>query len=93
MNCFLNKLNILVKSCTEAYNNYEYCPLQNLKQRNSFGECFVIIILEIVKKRIYENKKGKRKLSYALYSGLLTLLKLIAPIMPFITEEIYSDSF
>jgi valyl-tRNA synthetase len=28
-----------------------------------------------------------------LYTGLLTLLKLIAPIMPFITEEIYQTYF
>ena len=49
--------------------------------------------LEIVKKRIYENKPGKESSQYALYTGLLTLVKLISPIMPFISEEIYLTYF
>jgi len=89
---FLNKLNILVKSCTEAYNNYEYARAK-LETEKFFWGMFCDNYLEIVKKRIYENKKGKESSQYALYSGLLTLLKLIAPIMPFITEEIYQTHF
>ena len=49
--------------------------------------------LEIVKKRIYKNKSGKSSAQYTLYQSLLTILKLIAPIMPFITEEIYQTYF
>tara|TARA_Y100000034_G_scaffold88359_1_gene106063 strand:- start:567 stop:1001 length:435 start_codon:yes stop_codon:yes gene_type:complete len=49
--------------------------------------------LEIVKKRIYNNKKGKESAQYTLYTSLLTILKLIAPITPFITEEIYQTHF
>ena len=32
-------------------------------------------------------------LNILLYHSLLTILKLIAPIMPFITEEIYQEYF
>jgi valyl-tRNA synthetase len=50
--------------------------------------------LEMVKKRVYQGK-GNEKLSaqYTLYKSLLTILKLISPIMPFITEEIYQEHF
>jgi len=89
---FLNKLNELVLSCTEAFENYEYAKAK-LETEKFFWSIFCDNYLEIVKKRIYENKKGKESSQYALYTGLFTLLKLIAPIMPFITEEIYQTYF
>ena len=89
---FLNKLNELVLSCTEAFENYEYAKAK-LETEKFFWSMFCDNYLEIVKKRIYENKKGKESSQYALYTGLLTILKLIAPIMPFITEEIYQTYF
>ena len=49
--------------------------------------------LEIVKTRIYQNKKGKESAQYTLYKCLLMILKLIAPIVPFITEEIYQNHY
>ncbi|MDP6599905.1 MAG: class I tRNA ligase family protein, partial [Candidatus Woesearchaeota archaeon] len=49
--------------------------------------------LEIVKDRVYNpDKRGKEaRLSaqYGLYHTLLTIIKLMAPITPFITEELY----
>jgi len=50
--------------------------------------------IEIVKKRIY-NETGEKKQSaqYTLYKSLLTILKLFAPFIPFITEEIYQIYF
>jgi len=50
--------------------------------------------LEIVKNRIYNAEGDKKKSAqYALHTSLLTILKLIAPIMPFISEEIYQEYF
>ncbi|VVB77750.1 Isoleucine--tRNA ligase [uncultured archaeon] len=89
---FLNKLNDLAKSCTEAFENYEYSRAK-LEIEKFFWSIFCDNYMEIVKKRIYENKPGKESSQYALYTGLLTILKLIAPIMPFITEEIYQTYF
>lgn len=89
---FLNKLNDLVKSSTEAFENYEYSKAK-LETEKFFWQVFCDNYLEIVKKRIYENKPGKESAQYALYTGLLTILKLTAPIMPFITEEIYQTYF
>ena len=47
-----------------------------------------------MKNRIY-NSKGDKKASaqYALYNSLLAILKMMAPICPFITEEIYQQYF
>lgn len=61
---------------------------------NFFWHVFCDNYLEIIKKRIYEGE-GSKKISaqYTLYTSLLTILKLVAPIMPFITEEIYQENF
>ncbi len=90
---FLKKLNDLVKSVTEAFQNYEYSKAK-LEIEDFFWRVFCDNYLEIVKYRIY-NEKGDKKISaqYSLYNSLLTILKLIAPIMPFITEEIYQEHF
>ncbi|MDD5192202.1 MAG: valine--tRNA ligase [Candidatus Nanoarchaeia archaeon] len=89
---FLRKLNSLVKSITGGFENYEYSKAK-IETEKFFWQMFCDNYLEIVKKRIYNNKKGKESAQYALYTGLLTILKLIAPIMPFITEEIYLENF
>jgi valyl-tRNA synthetase len=90
---FLNKLNLLVKDSTENFVNYEYSKVKS-DVEHFFWSDFCDNYLEIVKKRVYQGK-GEKKVSaqYALYKSLLTMLKLIAPIMPFITEEIYQTYF
>ncbi|MBD3253427.1 valine--tRNA ligase [Candidatus Pacearchaeota archaeon] len=89
---FLRKLNSLVKFCTESFDEYEYSRVKNETEK-FFWQMFCDNYLEIVKKRIYQNKKGKESAQYVLYRSLLTILKLFAPIMPFITEEIYKNYF
>ncbi len=61
---------------------------------NFFWKDFADNYIEIIKKRVY-NEKEDKKLSaqYTLYQSLLTILKLLAPIIPFITEEIYQNYF
>ena len=90
---FLNKLNLLVKDSTENFSNYEYSKVKQ-DVEHFFWSDFCDNYLEIVKKRVYQGK-GEEKVSaqYALYKSLLIMLKLIAPIMPFITEEIYQTYF
>ena len=90
---FLEKLNSLIKTCTENFLKYEYSRVkQDVEQ--FFWNDFCDNYLEIVKKRVYQGK-GNKKLSaqYTLYNSLLNILKIIAPIMPFITEEIYQEHF
>ncbi|MEK6833283.1 MAG: valine--tRNA ligase [Nanoarchaeota archaeon] len=90
---FLNKLNLVVKDSTDNFLNYEYSKVKQ-EVEHFFWSDFCDNYLEIVKKRVYQGK-GEKKLSaqYTLYKSLLTILKLIAPIMPFISEEIYQEYF
>ena len=90
---FLAKLNVLVRDSTESFKEYEYSK-SKLDTERFFWSDFCDNYLEIVKKRVYQGE-GNAKLSaeYTLYHSLLTILKLVAPIMPFITEEIYQEYF
>jgi len=90
---FLSELNKLIKSCTNTFDKYEYSKAK-FEADNFFWHVFCDNYLEIVKHRVYNgNKKEKESAFYTLYNSLLTILKLIAPIMPFITEEIYQTYF
>jgi len=90
---FLKKLHFTTQQATEYFLNYEYSRAKR-EIEQFFWRDFCDNYLEIVKKRVY-NEKGDKKLSaqYTLYQTLLYILKMIAPIMPFITEEIYQTHY
>jgi len=90
---FLEKLNSLVKVCTESFENYEYSKAKMAVER-FFWQSYCDNYLEIVKNRVYNATGDKKKSAqYVLHKSLLTIIKLLAPIMPFITEEIYQEYF
>ncbi len=90
---FLLRLNETIKKCTESFNSYEYSK-SKLESENFFWRVFCDNYLEIVKNRVYNGtKKEKESAFYTLYISLLTILKLLAPITPFITEEIYQNYY
>jgi valyl-tRNA synthetase len=86
---FLDKTTHTVNEVAKYFETYEYSKAKQ-EAETFFYKIFTDNYLEIVKKRIYRGK-GEEKLSaqYTLYNGLLSIIKMIAPIMPFITEEIY----
>ncbi len=90
---FLASVGWLVQNCTKSFEKYEYSRAkQDIEQ--FFWKDFCDNYLEIVKKRVYQGSgDAKKSAQYTLYKSLLTLLKLIAPIMPFVTEEIYQEHF
>jgi valyl-tRNA synthetase len=92
----LSKLNKIIKGSTEAFMKYEYSRTK-LDVEKFFWQTFCDNYLEIVKDRLYNpDKRGedaRKSGQYALYHTLLNTVKLLAPIMPFITEEIYQDFF
>ena len=92
----LIKINRLVEKCTKNLNEYEYSLVRG-DATNFFWHTFCDNYLEIIKDRLYnEDRRGKdAKLSaqYTLYSSLLNILKLMAPITPFVTEKIYMNYF
>ena len=89
----LSKLQNLIKKSTNSFNRYEYSVTKS-ETEQFFWHDFCDNYLEIVKDRLYNKKRKKEEKEsarYTLYSSLLTILKLFAPIMPHITEEIYQE--
>ena len=88
----LSKLSKVVKVSTENFMNYEYSHTK-LETETFFWHTFCGNYLEIVKDRLYNaDRRGEESrisAQYGLYHTLLAIIKLMAPIMPFITEEIY----
>jgi valyl-tRNA synthetase len=92
----LNRLDKIIKECTEFFDRYEYSKTKS-EAENFFWNIFCDYYLEIVKDRLYNpDKRGKnarRSAQFTLHRALNCILKLFAPIMPFITEEIYQLRF
>src|SRR3989344_1152553 len=88
---FLIKLNKLVKEVTYNFEDYNFSQAKRLTD-SFFWNMFCDNYLEIIKKRIY-NDLGEKTQSakFVLKKLLITILKLYAPIVPYITEEIYSN--
>ena len=88
----LSKLQHLVEEVTKTFLMYEYSKARQ-QTDTFFWQTFCDNYLEIVKDRVYNknNYKKEEVLSahYTLYHASLTLIKLFAPIMPHITEEVY----
>lgn len=90
---FLKQLDETIEKATKEFENYNYSKAK-MEIDRFFWTDFCDNYLEIVKKRVYQGA-GDSKLSaqYSLYRGLLGAVKMIAPIMPFITEEVYQNHF
>ena len=92
----LSKLSRIIKDSTENMMNYEYMHTK-LATETFFWHTFCDNYLELVKDRLYNAEArgagGKLSAQYGLYNSLLAIIKLMAPIMPFITEELYQLFF
>jgi len=92
----LSKFNDLIKEASESFEKYEYSKSKLLTE-SFFWSQICDNYLEIAKDRLYNPKErgmGSRKSAqFTLYYLILNTLKLFAPIMPFITEEIYNLYF
>ena len=86
----LSKLNRLIKSTREWYDKFDFFKVISEMQHFFWSE-FCDFYLEEVKYRLYGDVSPESKLAaqYTLYTTLIASLKILAPIMPFITEEIY----
>ncbi len=92
----LSKLQQLIQDCTETFDNYEYVRTK-AEVEQFFWHTFCDHYLEIVKDRLYNPTKRGREArtsaQYTLYTALLSILKMIAPLLPHCTEEIYQLYF
>ena len=90
---FLRELNRTIDTTTDHFKEHNYARTK-FNAEEFFWKFFTDYYLEIVKQRVYKGK-GNKKLSaqYTLYTALLAIVKMFAPITPFITEEIYQQYF
>jgi valyl-tRNA synthetase len=90
----LSKLNKVISACDAAFATYEHGKAKLLLEQ-FFWSDFCDNYLEIIKGRLYDPKDAlqKRSAQFTLQHVLGAILKLFAPLMPFITEEIYHLRF
>ena len=85
----LSKLNRLVKECTEKMDAYQFD--ETFKAIRGFAwEILADNYIELAKSRLYGDGKGKRAAQYTLFVTIDTLSRLLAPFLPYFSEEIYS---
>lgn len=91
----LSKLQKSIQECTSSFDEYEYARAKAALE--AFFWMFCDYYLEIVKDRLYNQvirgEKARHSAQQGLYISLLSILKLMAPIMPHITEEAYQSYF
>ncbi|WP_044195559.1 valine--tRNA ligase [Ehrlichia japonica] len=90
----LSKLYKVIIKATESFNSFEYCiALEYIE--SFFWQDFCDDYLELSKKRAYGEVNSQETLSaiHTLSFVLRELLKMLAPFIPYITEEIYNTLY
>ncbi|MGZ3461825.1 MAG: class I tRNA ligase family protein, partial [Archangium sp.] len=93
---FMAKLAGVVEAATASYKDFEFAPaLANTE--SFFWSSFTDTYLELVKARARGESSGGEEARgsavAALRLGLNVLLRLFAPVLPYITEEVWSWAF
>ena len=92
----MSKINKVIDKATKAMNNYKTSESKFVTEQ-FFWNTFCDNYLEMIKDRMYNSDKYEdwqvNSAKYTLYYMLLNTLKLLAPIVPHITEEIYQSYF
>ena len=82
------ELKNLIQEITKEMDEYKFYIVAE-KLYHYFWHTFADIIIERSKKKILENKNAN-SVKILLYTHLITLLKILHPFIPFVTEEIWS---
>ncbi|MFH0737528.1 MAG: valine--tRNA ligase [Candidatus Micrarchaeota archaeon] len=88
----LGRLNTTIKEVTDAMEGFEYHQAMK-RLHDFFWHDFCDNYLEYVKYRIYEEHPGKDAALATLDKVLRESIKLLAPITPHVSEEIYHELF
>jgi valyl-tRNA synthetase len=91
----LSELNELIKKCVEGYENFDFfIPATAIREFT--WNLFASHYLEMAKSRAYGqgfDEKEQKAAWYTLNLVLKTLLKLLAPITPFITDYVWKELY
>ena len=85
----LSKLNRLIKETTEKMDAYQFD--ETFKAIRGFTwDVLADNYIELAKSRLYGEGEGKQAAQYTLYVSIETISRLLAPFLPYFSEEIYS---
>jgi valyl-tRNA synthetase len=89
----LSRQQHLILQVTDLFENYEYAAAKS-EIENFFWSDFADNYLEMCKQRLYDgSEEMKAAARFSLYTLLLNTIKLFAPFLPYVTEEIYQGLF
>jgi valyl-tRNA synthetase len=86
----LSRLQKLVRQATSYFKNYDFAAAKS-ETEAFFWQILADNYLEMCKLRLYEGEGAAAR--FTLHRVLLTVLKLFAPFLPYVTEEIYHELF
>jgi valyl-tRNA synthetase len=90
---FVGELAALVDASTRAYTAFDYADALR-RTESFFWSRFTDLFVELAKPRVFEaGAPGRESAIAALRLGLSVLLRLFAPPLPYVTEEIWSWAF
>ena len=84
----LARLAQITTSTTTAFEAYDYATARS-EVETFFWRDLADNYLEMAKQRLYAGEVGYEAARYTLYQALLTTVKLLAPLLPYVTEAIY----
>ncbi|MDI6591991.1 MAG: valine--tRNA ligase [Patescibacteria group bacterium] len=89
-----SKLQETIKKSTNYFEKYEYGKARR-EIEDFFWKDFCNNYLELIKYRLYSKREDiiKKSAQFTLYKVFLNILKLFAPFLPYLTEEIYQLYF
>jgi len=89
----LKELNACIVAATKAFDDYSYSQARDVLD-GFFWSKFTDYYLEFIKYRLFgEDEASKDAAIATLRIVFLAVLKMYAPLMPFITEQIYQDLY
>lgn len=91
----LAELNKVIEECMRGYNDFNFFIPAN-KIREFTWNIFADHYVEIVKKRVYGegfSKAEQKAACYTLHTCLKTILQLLSPITPFITDYLWQELY
>jgi valyl-tRNA synthetase len=88
------ELSKLIEECREGFSNFNFFIPANAIREFTWN-LFASHYLEMVKGRFYDSTDhlGQRSAIFALHTCLATILLLLAPICPFITDELWTTIY